>query len=58
MVHEKSEKELFRCSFDSHCYHKNWYNDFSALRLGRIMNEFLGGLPEEDRSKHFWRDFT
>ena len=54
----KSENESFRCSFLSDLNHKNYYDYFPVLRLRRNIDEFLRGLPEDDRSKHFWRDFT
>ena len=54
----KSENESFRCSFVSDLNHKNYYDYFPVLRLRRNIDEFLRGLPEDDRSKHFWRDFT
>ena len=54
----KSENESFRCSFVSDLNHKNYYDYFPVLRLRRNIDEFLQGLPEDDRSKHFWRDFT
>ena len=54
----KSENESFRCSFVSDLNHKNYYDYFPVLRLRRNIDEFLRELPEDDRSKHFWRDFT
>ena len=54
----KSENESFRCSFLSDLNHKNYYDYFPVLGLRRNIDEFLRGLPEDDRSKHFWRDFT
>ena len=56
--YEKSENESFRCSFVPDLNHKNYYHYFPVLRLRRNIDEFLRGLPEDDRSKHFWRDFT
>ena len=55
--YEKNGNESFRCSFVSDFNHKTFYDDFPVMRLWRNINEFLRGLPEDDRSKHFWRDF-
>ena len=54
----KNENESFRCSFVSDLHHKNYHHYFPVLRLRRNIDEFLRGLAEDDRSKHFWRDFT
>ena len=54
----KSENESFRCSFVSDLNHKNYHHYFPVLRLRRNIDEFLRGFAEDDRSKHFWRDFT
>ena len=58
--YEKSGNESFRCSSVSDLDHKHHYYDhFPVFRLWRsIADEFLHGPPEEDRWKHFWRDFV
>ena len=56
--YEKNENESFRCSFVFNVDLKIYNEYFPVRRLRRNINEFLRRLPEDDRSKHFWRDFT
>ena len=57
-LYEKSGDESFRCSSVSDLDHKHYYDFLPVLRLRRNIDEVLKGLPEDDRWKHFWRDFT
>ena len=56
--YEKSGDESFRCSSVSDLDHKHYYDYLPVLRLRRNIDEVLQGLPEDDRWKYFWRDFT
>ena len=56
--YEKSGDESFRCSSVSDLDHKHYYDYLPVLRLRRNIDEVLQGLPEDDRWKFFWRDFT
>ena len=56
--YEKSGDEPFRCSSVSDLDHKHYYDYLPVLRLRRNIDEVLQGLPEDDRWKYFWRDFT
>ena len=58
MSYEKSGDESFRCSSVSDVDHKHYYDYLPVLRLRRNIDEVLQGLPEDDRWKYFWRDFT
>ena len=56
--YEKSGDESFRCSSVSDLDHKHYYEYLPVLRLRRNIDEVLQGLPEDDRWKYLWRDFT
>ena len=56
--YEKSGDESFRRSSVSDLDHKHYYDYLPVLRLRRNIHEVLQGLPEDDRWKYFWRDFT
>ena len=56
--YEKSGDESFHCSSVSDLDHKHYYDYLPVLRLRRNIDEVLQGLPEDDRWKYFWRDFT
>ena len=56
--YEKNENESFRCSFVFDVDLKIYNEYFPVRRLRRNINEVLRRLPDYDRSKHFWRDFT
>ena len=56
--YEKSGDESFRCSSVSDLDHKHYYEYLPVLRLRRNIHEVLQGLPEDDRWKYLWRDFT
>ena len=56
--YEKSGDESFRCSSVSDLDHKHYYDYLPVLRLRRNIDKVLQGLPEDDRWKHFWGDFT